>query len=146
MTAAVLLAVGGWWWLANAPVRPEPFPGIAVVPATAQADPAPGTLADRLPRLSPTLIREVKPLTAGSVFSYVLPDGGGGYLVQFVCDGEGALFITNTDSDGVSDTSALDCSEASAVQTLRFTGPSAVRIGAYRRADGLIAVQIVRLS
>lgn len=105
-----------------------------------------GSLAERLPRRSSPLIRQVRPLDGGPVFGYVLPDGGGGFLLQFVCDGTGPVYLTSTDPTGVTATIALDCAEASTVRSFRYVGPAALRIASTPRADGQIAVQVVRLT
>lgn len=167
LVAAALLAAGGRWWTAHEPAPAAAYAGLALTPAVTTQTVTPrryatlgeygfpgsrsyrgsgGSLADRLPRRSVPLIRQIRPLNSVAVFGYVVSGGGGGFLLQFVCDGTGPVRLTSTDPNGATVTTAVECADAGSVRSFRYVGPAALRIASTARSDGRLAVQIVRLG
>ncbi|MEH1129250.1 hypothetical protein [Micromonospora sp. CPCC 206061] len=95
ITAAGVLVLGAWWWVANTPERPASTAPAPVASSWAPAD-----------AVGPSVTR----VEGGTVAVRTLAaTPGGRYLLQHVCFGPGSLTITVQGAEGGTQLHEVDC-------------------------------------
>jgi hypothetical protein len=159
---AIALALGGWWWLANAPAPPDP-PGAPAPPSPTElpttepaAYPHPSEILqfdvsqveELLPEHDEVIRREAGVLTDGGSIDYsgTVPSGAR-FQLEYACLGEGELEVEVVTPDGSAHHRLLGCDATleSFAFTTGSTGYGVVRVVAHTTRFVGVAVQLVPL-
>jgi hypothetical protein len=160
---AVVLAVGGWWWVAAEPESPVPVAAPRVAPQVAAPEPSfdvyrvepgarllPSDAGGSLPEFPGTVRRDLFSVHEGTTTDWpVQVESGERYLLQYVCAGYGELTI-RVDGDRTGPTeNALVCGDGFTSTMVTAAGTRMViQVSRARPQSGPVevAIQLLALS